>query len=102
MKYIIRLIVLPFWAIIYLIFAIYRIIVGLSKMCCGFIVHGGEQITYDNTLNRNTIFKTYLKLEEIELGLKVDPRSQCNQVWEQEVGYGQTTEPRAEYNLPLL
>lgn len=94
MKYIIRLIVLPFWAMIYLIFAIYRVILGLSKMCYEFIVHGGEQITYDNTLNRNTIFKTYLKLEEIELGLKVDPRSLCNHVWEQEIGYGQTTAPR--------
>jgi hypothetical protein len=94
MKYIIRLVALPFWAIIYLIFAIYRVIVGLSKMCYGFILHGGEQITYDSTLNRNTIFKTYLKLEEMELRIKVDPRSQCNHVWEQEVGYGQTTAPR--------
>ncbi|MEI6882596.1 MAG: hypothetical protein WCK82_14850 [Bacteroidota bacterium] len=94
MKYIIRLIALPFWAIIYLTFAIYRVIVGLSKMCYGFIVHGGEQITYDNTLNRNTIFKTYLKLEEMELSLKVDPRSHCNHVWQEEVGYGQTTAPR--------
>jgi hypothetical protein len=94
MKYIIRLIALPFWAIIYLIFAIYRVIVGLLKLCYGFIIHGGEQITYDGTLNRNTIFKTYLKLEEMELRIKVDPRSQCNHVWEQEVGYGQTTAPR--------
>jgi hypothetical protein len=94
MKYIIRLIALPFWATIYLIFAVYRVIVGLLKMCYGFIIHGGEQITYDSTLNRNTIFRTYLKLEEMELGLKADPRSHCNHVWEQEVGYGQTTAPR--------
>jgi hypothetical protein len=94
MKYIIRLLVLPFWVIIYLIFAIYRVIVGLFKMCCGFIVHGGEQITYDNTLNRNTIFKTYLKLEEMETNFKVDTRSQCNHVWEQELSYGQTTAPK--------
>ena len=63
-------------------------------MCYGFVVHGGEQITYDSTLNHNTIFKTYLKLEEMDFGLKVDPRSQCNHVWEQEVNYGQTTAPR--------
>jgi hypothetical protein len=30
----------------------------------------------------------------MELSIKVDPRSQCNHVWEQEVGYGQTTAPR--------
>ena len=94
MKYVIRLIALPFWATCYLIFATYRVIVGLLKMCYGFIVHGGEQITYDSTLNRNTIFKTYLKLEEMELGFKVDPRSNCNHVWEQENGYGQTTAPK--------
>jgi hypothetical protein len=45
-------------------------------------------------LNKHTIFKTYLKLEEMEIGLKAHPRSQCNHVWEQEVGYGQTSAPR--------
>lgn len=93
MKYIIRLIALPFWVVIYLIFAIYRVIMGVLKMCYGFIIHGGEQITYDDTLNRNTIFKTYIKLEEIELGLKVDPRSHCNHVWNEEGSYGQTNAP---------
>jgi hypothetical protein len=94
MKYVIRLIALPFWATCYLIFALYLTFRGFFKMCYGFIVYGGEQITYDSTLNHNTIFRTYLKLEEMELSLKVDPRSQCNHVWEQEVGYGQTTAPR--------
>lgn len=63
-------------------------------MCYRFVVHGGEQITHDKTLNRDTIFKTYLKLEQIEANLKADPRSNCNHIWEQEVGYGQTTTPR--------
>ena len=93
MKYIIRLIALPFWAVIYLIFAIYRVIVNLLKMCYGFIVHGGEQITYDDTLNKNSIFKTYLKLEQMEDSFKVDPRSHCNHVWEQQMGYGATSAP---------
>ena len=94
MKYIIRILVLPFWATAYLIFALYRLIKGFVLICYGFVVYGGEQITYDELLNKDTIFKTYLKLEEMEAGLKADPRSQCNHVWEQEVGYGQTTAPR--------
>ena len=91
MKYIIRIIALPFWFINYLIFAIYRVILGLFKLSYGFVVYGGEQITYDHTFNRNTIFRTYLKVEEIELNLKVDPRSNCNHVWEQEVDYDTAT-----------
>jgi hypothetical protein len=94
MKYIIRLIALPFWAIIYLIFSFYFVIKGFLSLCYGFVVHGGEQITYDRLLNKHTIFTTYLKLAEMEASLKVNPRSQCNHVWEQEVGYGQTTAPR--------
>ena len=94
MKYIIRLIALPFWATSYLLFAFYITFRGLCKMCYGFVVFGGEQITYDNSLNKESIFKTYLKLEKIETSFKVDPRSNCNHVWEQEVGYGQTTAPR--------
>jgi hypothetical protein len=94
MKYAIRLIVLPFWATCYLIFAIYLTFIGFFKMCYDFIIYGGEQVTYDKKLNRDSILKTYLKLEEIEASFKVDPRSQCNHVWEQEVSYGQTTAPR--------
>ena len=94
MKYIIRLIALPFWASCYLIFSLYITFRGFFKMCYRFIVHGGEQVTYDKTLNKNSILKTYLKLEEMELGLKTDSRSQCNHVWEQEVGYGSTGLPR--------
>jgi hypothetical protein len=94
MKYLVRLIALPFWAVSYFVFALYITFKGFFKMCYGFVVYGGEQVTYDETLNNKTIFKTYLKLEEMELGLKVDPRSNCNHVWEQEVGYGQTTAPR--------
>jgi hypothetical protein len=93
MKYIIRLLVLPFWAIIYLIFAFYLTFKGFFKMCYGFIIYGGEQVTYDKKLNRDSILKTYLKLEEIEASFKVDKRSQCNHVWEQEVSCGQTTSP---------
>ena len=94
MKYIIRFIALPFWAVSYFIFALYITFRGFFKMCYGFVVYGGEQVTYDETLNNKTIFKTYLKLEEMEASFKVDPRSQCNHVWEQEVSYGQTTAPR--------
>jgi hypothetical protein len=39
-------------------------------MSYDFVVFGGEQITYDKSLNRNTIFKTYLKLEEMEFASK--------------------------------
>lgn len=94
MKYIIRLIALPFWATVYLIYATYLTLTGFFKICYNFIVYGGEQITCDKSLNKNSILQTYLKLEEMELGLKADPRSHCNHVWEQEVGYGQTTAPR--------
>jgi hypothetical protein len=91
MKYIIRLIALPFWAIVYLIFSFYFIIKGFLSLCYGFVVHGGEQITYDRLLNKHTIFTTYLKLAEMEEGFKVDPRSQCNHVWEEQFGYASTT-----------
>ena len=91
MKYVIRVIALPFWAICYLIFALFITFRGFFKMCFGFVVYGGEQVTYDETLNNKTIFKTYLKLEEMESALKVDPRSNCNHVWEEQFGYASTT-----------
>jgi hypothetical protein len=94
MKYIIRIIALPFWATVYLIFSLFIMFRGFFKTCYSFVVYGGEQITYDQTLNKKTIFKTFLKLEQIETVFKVDPRSQCNHIWEQEIGYGQTTAPR--------
>lgn len=94
MKYIIRLIVLPFWATCYLIFALYLVLVGVAKLCYGFVLYGGEQITNNSKHNRDTIFQVYQKLEQMEASFKIDPRSQCNHVWEQEVGYGQTTAPR--------
>lgn len=58
------------------------------------MLYGGEQITYDKRLNRDTIISVYQKLEDMEAVNKLDPRSHCNHVWEQEVGYGQTTAPR--------
>ena len=70
MKYIIRIIALPFWATCYLIFSIFLTLKGFFKMSYDFVVFGGEQITYDKSLNRNTIFKTYLKLEEMEFASK--------------------------------
>ena len=91
MKYVVRILVLPFWATAYLIFAFYRLIKGFVLICYGFVVYGGEQITYDELVNKHTIFKTHLKLEEMEAGLKVDPRSQCNHVWEEQFGYASTT-----------
>lgn len=94
MKYIVRLIALPFWAISYFIFALYITFKGFFKMCYGFVLYGGEQVTYDESLNKKTIINTYLKLEKIDLRSEVDPRSNCNHVWEQEIGYGQTTAPR--------
>jgi len=39
-------------------------------MSYDFVVFGGEQITYNKALNRDTILKTYLKLEEMEFGSK--------------------------------
>ena len=94
MKYIIRLIALPFWAMVYLIFALYLTFKGFFKLCYGFVIYGGEQITHNHQDNKNTIFQVYQKLERMEASFKVDPRSKCNHVWEQEVGYGQTTAPR--------
>ena len=84
MKYIIRLIALPFWIIVFLIFSIYKTCINLLKMCLDFVIYGGEQITYSDSLNRYTIFKTYLKLEKLEANSKIDPRSQCNHIWEEE------------------
>jgi hypothetical protein len=84
MKYIIRLIALPFWIIVFLIFSVYRTFINLLTMCLDFVVYGGEQITYSDSLNRYTIFKTYLKLEKLEANSKIDPRSQCNHIWEEE------------------
>jgi hypothetical protein len=94
MKYIIRLIALPFYACVWLVFSIYITTRNLFRLCYDFIVYGGELIVYDKEINKDSIMRVYLKLEQMELNLKVDPRSQCNHVWEQEVGYGQTTAPR--------
>lgn len=94
MKYILRLLVLPFWVVIYLVFVFYLTFKGTLKMCYGFVLFGGEQITYDKKLNRDTIISVYQKIEDMEVVIKVDPRSQCNHVWEQEVGHSQTTTPR--------
>ena len=58
------------------------------------MVYGGEQITLNHKDNRASIFEVYQKLEQMELNSKVDPRSNCNHVWEKEIGYGQTTMPR--------
>lgn len=91
MKYLVRLIALPFWAIIYLIFAVFSTFLGLSRLCYEFILYGGEQITHDDKKNRNTIFEVYQKLEQIEASFKVDPRSNCNHAWDQEVGCSKTT-----------
>ena len=94
MKYIIRIIALPFWASIYLIFAISRVVKRFFTLCFDFITHGGEQITNDNQLNRNTIFEVYRKVEQMEASMNIDPRSNCNHVWEQVIGYGLTSAPR--------
>jgi hypothetical protein len=91
MKYIIRIIALPFWAICYLIFALFITFKGLFKLSYEFVVFGGEQITYNKALNKDSILKTHLKLEEMESALKVDPRSNCNHVWEEQFGYASTT-----------
>jgi hypothetical protein len=82
MKYIIRLIALPFWIVVFLIFSIFTTIRNLFTMCFDFVVYGGEQITYSSSLNRYTIFKTFLKLEKIEVNSQTDPRSQCNHIWQ--------------------
>jgi len=94
MKYIVRILVLPFWATAYLIFNTYYLLIGLFKISYGFMVYGGEQITLNHKDNRASIFEVYQKLEQMELNSKVDPRRQCNHVWEKEVNYGQTTAPR--------
>ena len=94
MKYIVRILVLPFWATAYLIFNTYYLLIGLFKISYGFMVYGGEQITLNHKDNRASIFEVYQKLEKMELNLKVDQRSQCNHVWEKEVNYGQSTAPR--------
>lgn len=94
MKYVLRLLALPFALMIWIIFSVYTSFKGIFLLCYNFIVYGGEQITYNKQMNRNTIFEVYEKLEQIELNSKVDPRSQCNHVWEQEVAYGSTSQPR--------
>jgi hypothetical protein len=38
MKYIIRVIALPFWAVSYFVFALYLTFKGFFKMCYGFVV----------------------------------------------------------------
>ena len=82
MKYLIRLIALPFWIVVFLIFSIFTTIRNLFTMCFDFVVYGGEQITYSSSLNRYTIFKTFLKLEKLEVNSQADPRSQCNHIWQ--------------------
>jgi hypothetical protein len=91
MKYILRLIALPFALMVWIIFSIYSSLKGIVLLSYNFFVYGGEQITHNSKTNRNTIFEVYEKLEQMELNSKVDPRSQCNHVWEQEVDYGSTT-----------
>lgn len=66
MKYILRIIVLPFWLTIYLVLALYLTFKGTLKMCYGFVLFGGEQITYDEKLNKNTIISVYQKIEDME------------------------------------
>jgi hypothetical protein len=94
MKYILRIIALPFALMIWIIFSIYSLLKGFFLLSYNFIIYGGEQIIHNKKSNRNTIFEVYEKLDKLELTLKTDPRSQCNHVWEEEVGYGQTTAPR--------
>jgi hypothetical protein len=94
MKYIVRILVLPFWATAYLIFNTFHLLIGLFKISYGFIVYGGEQITLNDKDNRASIFEVYQKLEQMELNSKIDPRSQCNHVWQQEYGYGSTSQPK--------
>ena len=94
MKYIVRIIILPFWATSYLIFALYLTFVGVAKLCYGFVVYGGEQITYNHQDNKNTIFQVYQKLEQMEESFKIDQRMNCDHVWEQQNGYGSTALPK--------
>jgi hypothetical protein len=94
MKYILRLIALPFALMVWIIFSIYETCKGIVLLCYNFIVYGGEQITHNKKTNRNTIFEVYEKLEQMELNSKVDARSQCNHIWEMEVPYGSTSQPR--------
>lgn len=88
MKYIIRIIVLPFWVMVYLIFTIYRVLKSLFALCFDFVVYGGEQITNSNKLNRNTIFEVYQKVEKME-AMNIDSKRNCNHIWKEE--YGITT-----------
>lgn len=94
MKYILRIIALPFALMVWIIFSVYSTCKGIALLSYNFIVYGGEQITYNRKTNRNSIFEVYEKLEQMELNSKVDPRSQCNHVWQQEVNYGSTNQPR--------
>jgi hypothetical protein len=94
MKYILRLIALPFALMVWIIFSVYTSCKGIVLLSYNFIVYGGEQITYNKETNRNTIFEVYEKLEQMEINSKVDPISQCYHVWEQEVPYGSTSQPR--------
>lgn len=94
MKYILRLIALPFALMVWIIFSVYSSCKGIVLLSYNFIVYGGEQITYNRKTNRNSIFEVYEKLEQMELNSKVDLSSQCNHIWEMEVPYGSTSQPR--------
>ena len=47
MKYIVRIIALPFWGSSYLIFCFYLSVKGLIRLSYDFVVYGGEQIIYN-------------------------------------------------------
>jgi hypothetical protein len=64
MKYILRIIALPFSLMIWIIFSIYSLLKGIVLLSNNFIIYGGEQITHNKKTNRNTIFEVYEKLEQ--------------------------------------
>jgi hypothetical protein len=94
MKYILRLIALPFALMVWIIFSVYTSCKGIVLLSYNFIVYGGEQITYNKETNRNTIFEVYEKLVQLEINSKVESSSQCYHIWEMEVPYGSTSQPR--------
>lgn len=66
MKYILRIIILPFWAMVALIHSL----TTWGKHCCYFILYGGEAISYSDKNKRKTIYDIYCLLEEEHTKLK--------------------------------
>ena len=63
MKYLLRIIALPFWIGAKAVFLSYVLIITAID----FVKYGGEAITYGNKINSTTILDTYMLLKDEKL-----------------------------------